>query len=60
MNKKLIPLIIFFILVVVGSVLIMCVKAKWSTMALKSTHFNRYTKLAIFMAKPHISNSVIE
>ena len=51
-----------FILVVAGSalILIMCVRAKWFTIASKSTLFNRWEKLAIFIAKPHNSNSVME
>ena len=38
----------------------MCVSAKWSTIASKSTLLSKCEKLAIFMAKPHNSNSVIE
>ena len=51
-----------FILIVAGSALLLIirVKAKWSTIASKSTLFNKWAKLPIFIAKPHISNSVKE
>ena len=47
-----------FILVVASSVLllIICVNAKWSTMASKSTLLSKCEKLAICMAKLHNSN----
>ena len=50
------------ILVVAGSalLLIICVIAKWSTITLKSTFFKRWAKLAMLIAKPDISNSVME
>ena len=49
-------------LVVTGSILLlkMCISAKWSTIASKSTLLNKCEELAIFMAKPHNCNSVIE
>ena len=51
-----------FILAVAGSalLLIIWVSARWSTIASKSTLFNKWEKLAMFMANPHSSSSVIE
>ena len=51
-----------FILVVAGSALLLniCVKAKWSTIASEYTLFYKCTKLAMFIANPSISSSVIE
>ena len=62
MNMMLINSNNLFILVVAGSILllIMCISAKWSTMASKSTLLSKCEKLAIFMAKPNNSKSVIE
>ena len=62
MNMNLLILIVFFILGVTGSalLLIICAKAKWSTITSKSTLFNKCEKLAILITKPHNSNSVIE
>ena len=59
---SLLILTIFFILIVAGSALlvIICIKAKGSTITLKSTLFNRCEKLAILITKPHNSNSVIK
>ena len=47
---------------VAGSILLlmMCISAKWSTTVSKSTLLSKCEKLAIFMAKLHNSNSVIE
>ena len=51
-----------FILVVAGSalLLIICVNAKWSTMASKSTLISKCAKLAMLIANPHSSSSVVE
>ena len=40
--------------------LIICIRAKWSTTASKSTLVNKCEKLAILMAEPHNSDSVME
>ena len=47
---------------VAGSALLlmMWVSDRWSTIASKSTLFNKWEKMAMFMANPHSSSSVIE
>ena len=40
--------------------LMMCLRAKWCTIASTSTPLSKYEKLAIFIAKLHSSSSVME
>ena len=52
----------FFILMVAGSALLLLiwVSGRWSTISMKSTVLSNWEKLAMLIANPHSSNSVME